>query len=261
MTYLRPHNRVAETRRRTWIFIFVIVAAFVGVLQALAPTFFPTFFAAVARPFWRLEFAAQEGMLKSPTELAAENESLKLQLADLRMQYASSTVSMIEADNRALMALWNHASSTPKRFILGTILARPTFLPYDILIIDVGSADGVASTSLIYAAEKVLIGRTLEVLPHTTKVKLFSSPGETYTVSIGDKHVPATAFGRGGGQYEAQVPHGSNIQVGDVVLDGTLSDRSFGIVAAIETDPSDPFDTVMFAPPVNIFEARFVLVR
>jgi len=261
MTYLRPHNRPQSRRNRLAFGALVAVAVVVALIQLLAPHVFPELFTAMARPFWRIELSLSSGAFRSSDQILAENEQLRQQIAGLELAQASSTISMLQSDNASLLRLLGRATSSPARYILGAVLARPSFVPYDELIIDAGADYGISSTSLVYAEGGVLVGRVFDVLPHTSRISLFSSPGGTYQVLIGPAHVPATAEGQGGGQYKAEVPHGSAVQPGDYVSDNALYDRAFGVVASIATDPSDPFDTVLFAPPVNIYQLRFVLVE
>ena len=260
MTYLPRHRHPAVRRRRIAIIAAAAVVALIVLVRAVAPSAFPTLFEAAARPFWRIDLAAQSGAFSSNAGLLAENESLRLQLADLQASIASSSVAAVIAQDRELLAAAGRATTSPRRYVLGAVLARPPAVPYDELILDAGADEGVASSSLVYSPEKVLIGQVTGVLPHSATAMLFSSPHETYDVLIGPAHIPATAIGQGGGQYRASVPHGSGIQAGDIVSDSALYDRPFGIVASVVTDPSDPFDTVLFAPPVNIYQLRFVLV-
>ena len=260
MAYLRQHRRPEEKRRRIIAGVVVAVAVVIGLIQLLAPQVLPAFANAIARPFWREQFYAKSGAFRSTAELLAENESLKRQLSDLRAGIASSSIALLQSENPDLLVVMTRSTTTPRHFVLGAVLARPSFLPYDEFIIDVGSSDGIATTSQVYTPEKILVGHILGLQGHSAKVALYSSPRETYNVSIGPSHIPATAVGQGGGQYRASVPHGSNIQIGDFVSDNALYDRPFGVVVSIITDPSDPFDTVLFAPPVNIYQTRFVLV-
>lgn len=260
MTYLRPHNYARTRRNRLIAAVVVVIAVIVGLIQFFAPQAFPAFANALARPFWRERFAAEIGAFRPPAEILAENERLKIEIAELRMNYSSSSVALLEIQYRDLLELFGRASTSPRQYILGSVLFRPPAVPYDGLTIDIGQADGVATTSQVYAAEKVLIGRIAELLPHSAKVILFSSPRETYSVLIGSRHIPATAIGQGGGQYKAEIPHGSVVETGDIVSDATLYDRAFGVVVSVITDPSNPFDTVLFAPPVNLNQLRFVLV-
>lgn len=261
MTYLRPHNYARVRRNRFTAVALIVVAIGVATVQLFLPHIFPALFSAIAKPFWRERFMIEGGGLRDPVSLAAENDELKRKLSDVEAAYASSTVGMLEADYRDLLAIYGRASTTDERFVLGAVLHRPSFLQYDQLIIDVGSRDGISSTSMVFSPERVPIGRVSLVLQDTSMVALFTLRGSPYNVLIGNKRIPATAFGRGGGQYRAEVPHGSEVKIGDFVSDSSLYARPFGVVVSVVTDPSDPFDTVMFAPPVNLYNLRYVLVR
>lgn len=260
MSYIRTHRRPEEKRTRAIVWSVVVAAVVIFLIQLAMPQAFPSLFGAIARPFWRTAFYAETGGFRSNASLLAENAELTRELADLRAGYASSTVAMLESQNQDLLAIAGRATTTPRHYVLGAVLARPSFVPYDMFVIDVGSADGITASSSVYSPEKILIGRIQDVQASQSKVLLFSSPRQTYTVSIGPGHIPATAVGQGGGQYRASVPHGSGVQIGDFVSDNSLSDRPFGVVTSVVTDPADPFDAVIFAPPVNIYQTRFVLI-
>ena len=236
-----------------------------------------------------MEFSVASGSLDSPEALLAQNEALKIRIQELQVQ--NSSVNAIQNQNSEMLSLLGRTSAnlsvvevnssstdsngsstsnvsvkplstlTPlNNRILGAVLVRPPLAPYDELIIDVGSNEGVISGAPVYAPGNILIGTTTDVLGETTKVTLFSSSGQTYPVSIGSAHIPALAIGRGGGQYEAQVPQATQISQGDIVSDSVLNNGSFGTVTAVLNNPSDPFETILFSPPINIYQLRFVLV-
>jgi cell shape-determining protein MreC len=254
--------------------IVVVIIA----VQLLVPHFLPSIFTTIARPFWRMEFSVGSGSLDSPQALLAENESLKTQLAALNVQQQS--VQAVVNDNSELLALLGRAdpniqsatststaSSTPISYlkpipgrILAAVLVRPPQAAYDELLIDIGADHGISYGAKVYAPGNILIGSTTDILGQTSKVKLFSSPGEIYSVLIGSGRIPATAVGRGGGQYQAEVPQASKINQGDTVSDSSISDAPFGIVTAVLANPADPFETVLFAQSVNIYQLRWVLV-
>jgi cell shape-determining protein MreC len=257
MTYLRPHNRNSGRFRAIGIALAVLVL--VGLLiEWRAPQLFPGLMTGIASPFWRTSFAIQEGALKSPEQLLKENTDLRIELDALRQQIASSSVGMLIAENEELKAMFHRASSTP--YVLAAVLSRPPLLPYDELLIDLGAKDGLSTTTRVYAPGGVLIGRVAEALSRTSRVELLSSPGEKYDVFIGSDRVPAAALGIGGGQYRAEVPHGTPLAVGDAVTAASVSTGSMGIIVSIDTDPADPFDTILFAPDVNVYNLRWVLV-
>jgi len=141
------------------------------------------------------------------------------------------------------------------------VLERPPFGPYDELIIDIGKDKGLTVKDKIYAPGKILIGEVGAVLGKTSKVILFSSPGNKYEVLIGPRHVPATAIGRGGGQYETHVARDIPIKEGDFIEVASLSDLPFAVVTSVISDPAQPFETILFAPVVNVYQLRWVLVE
>ena len=137
---------------------------------------------------------------------------------------------------------------------------RPPVAPYDEFIIDIGQDFNVAVNDSVYAPGNILIGHISEVLAHTSAVTLFSSPGQTFSVLVGSDAAPATAVGLGGGQYQAQLPRNIIVSVGDQVVVPSISTTPFGIVTSVTNDPTQAFETIMFAPPINLYQMRWVLV-
>ncbi|MEK7609593.1 MAG: rod shape-determining protein MreC [Patescibacteria group bacterium] len=290
MTYLQTHNRPYRSRARVVGYTIAVLVVIIVLLQISTPHFFASIFTSLARPFWRTEFSVLSGSLRSSESLLNQNEGLKRQLTDAQVRL--DAIQAIELENTELKSLLGRESfivesiinpsstgtstiyvvpkysfiskMTSKELesrILSAVLKRPPFLPYDGLIIDIGRDYNLSTSSLIYAVGNVLIGRVVDILPSTAKVKLFSSPGEKYEVLIGAEHIPATAIGRGGGQYEAQISRDTSVKEGDFVINSALNDKPFGIVFMVLSDPTQAFETVLFAPPVNIYQMRWVLVE
>lgn len=256
MTYLQTHSRSGSRRTRIITIWSVSVVVIFALVLVFTPHFFPALFTSIARPFWRTEFGVASGSLSSPATLLNENQSLKRSLDDAQVRL--QTIQSIENENAELKALLGRASSTPR--ILAAVLKRPPLSRYDELVIDIGQDKNLSTTSTVYASGNILIGKVSDVLGQTAKVILFSSPGQKYDVMIGATHASAVAIGRGGGQYEAQLPRDVKVSEGDEVSAPALNDRAFGIVTAVLSNPADPFETIIFAPPVNIYQLRWVLV-
>jgi cell shape-determining protein MreC len=144
--------------------------------------------------------------------------------------------------------------------MLAAVLKHPPLVPFDELIIDIGSEDGVAVGNKVYAVGNVIIGRVVDVLGNTSKVSLLSSPGESFSSIVGAGKISGTAFGRGGGQYEISLPRDTVVSIGDVVSVPSIDHQIVGIVSAIIKDPAEPFQKVIFIPPMNIYDARWVFV-
>jgi len=256
MNYLRANSRPGKRRSRALIATIISVIVILGLIQAVFPHAFPGLFTSIARPFWRTEFSITSGALRSPEALLAENESLKRDATAASAELANAQA--LQDENTDLKALLGRASTTP--YILAAVLKRPPAAAYDEVIIDIGKDFGLSTTSTIYAPGNILIGRVTDVLAHSAKATLFSSPGERYDVFIGPSHAPSVAVGKGGGQYEAELPRAVMVSQGDAVVESSLNDKAFGVVTAVLTDPAQPFETILFAPPVNIYELRWVLV-
>ena len=256
MTYLQTRKSPARRQARAIVSIVVLIFLIALAVQFFRPSLFPGVVSTVARPFWRAQLSLELGSMQTPQGLLAENQYLirALDDANVRLQ----TIQATEAENEELKALMGRASSTP--YILAAVLERPPLAVYDELIIDAGDDLGFVAGNDVYGVGDVLIGRISQVLGQTSKVRLLSSPGETYPVLIGPSHSPATAVGRGGGQYEAELPRDIKISEGDFVIAPSLNDRPFGIVTAVISDPAQPFEKVLFAPPVNLYGIRWVLV-
>jgi len=239
--------------------LIIITSAVVIIIAArfLAPSVFAGFFTAIARPFWRVEFSLSSGQLQSAESLLGANEDLqrKLDEADVRLQ----SVSAIVAENEQLKSLMGRASTTD--CILAAVLQKPPYAPYDELVLDAGTNMGFAVGNMVYAANKVPIGKVTQVLSDSSKVLLFSSPGQTFNVLVGNSNTPATAIGKGGGQYSAELPRSVSIARGDTVSIPSLKSNLYGVVNAIIADPSQPFQTILFSAPVNIYQLRWVLVE
>lgn len=293
MTYLQTHNRGGFARNRgLWGGVSVLVVVII-LIELIVPHFLPAIFTTIARPFWRMEFSVESGSLRSPEYLLNQNEELKRELADMNIRL--QTTQAVSDENDQLKALLKRpvassisiatlqASTTtpvdtlanlkPSPYTLAAVLKRPPIAPYDELVIDIGSSDGVTVGNQVYASGNVLIGQVSDVLGQTSKVALYSSPNMTYDVLITDNSVgsttggigkntivPAVAHGLGGGQFSVQVPRDVVASAGDVVTVPSISGKTIGVVGAVIMDPAQPFETILFTSLTNIYDLRWVLV-
>jgi cell shape-determining protein MreC len=242
MTYLEKHK--TSGFRNFMIAGLVIVFFVIALVQIFSPHIFPAFWNSIASPFWRAEFSVTNGSLSSPESLLRENEYLKQELAaDLARM---NNLEYIEFENAELRALMGNASSTTT-YTLAAVLMRPPLSPYDELIIDGGHDRGFSASSTAYASGNIPIGRVTEVFGQTSRVVLYSSPGQKRDVLIGPNHLPTTAIGRGGGQYEAEIPKGLNVAPGDFVILATQDTRPLGEVASVNNETAAPFQKIFFS--------------
>lgn len=253
MIYLEKNKN--HSQKRLLIIIGVLIVIFVSI-QSFTPYLLPSIFTSIAKPFWRAEFSVGSGSLLSREDLQKENEDLKRKIIEYEVKL--NTVDYLFKENAELRSLFN--STTTKKLTLAPILKRPPFSFYDELIIDIGRKDGLSTASVVYADGNVPIGFVKEILGRTSKVILFSSPGQKHEVFIGSKNIQALAQGVGGGQYTVQLPQGVDVKEGDFVTSSTLG-VVIGKVVSIDQGSASLFQRVLFSSLVNINELRWILVE
>ena len=130
---------------------------------------------------------------------------------------------------------------------------------YDTFSIDAGSDHGIQNGDPVVYAGSGIIGEIAEVSAVSSKVKLYSSPGEEYSVLLGAHAIPAVARGKGNGNFESKIPQGSAVSVGDkvIVAKGNLL---LGTVGSIDEKPGVPLSTVLFRSSFNPTEIDAVEV-
>ncbi|MEK7179174.1 MAG: rod shape-determining protein MreC [Patescibacteria group bacterium] len=204
------------------------------------------------------ESAVRSNTLVSKKTLIKDNEALREENAAFRVSLLG--YSIIKKENEELRSLLGRTGLYHTR-ILSAVLSKPPRAPYDTLIIDVGTEDGISQGDRVFAFRDVAIGTVVLADESASKVKLFSSPGEDIDVVVGDDHIAAIAHGRGGGNFELRLPRGVHSAAGDPIVFPSMGIEIAGVVEYVESDPSSSFQTVIFKSPVNMFELRFVEVQ
>lgn len=130
---------------------------------------------------------------------------------------------------------------------------------YDTFSIDAGLDHGIQNGDLVVYAGSGVVGEIAEVGAVSSKVKLYSSPGEEYPVLLGAHLIPAIARGKGDGNFESKIPQGSAVVPGDkvVVAKGNLL---LGTVESVDDKPGVPLATVLFRSAFNPTEIGTVEV-
>lgn len=153
------------------------------------------------------------------------------------------------------------ATSTLAKLKPVRILSRPGRSPYDTLIVNRGEADGLKPQDLVFSSGGVVLGEVSHVYSNSAQVVLFSTPGRNLTVEVGEQHVQATAEGQGSGNFKIVLPRGVDIKVGDAVVAPSVSEDVLGVVGSIEAKPENPFQTIYFKSPVNLYELVWVFIK
>ncbi len=204
------------------------------------------------------------GVLRSfhtNAQLAQENEALRAELASTTAQLADRGV--LYQENIQLKARLGRDGNV--HTLLAGVLMRPPATPYDTLMIDAGRTEGVRAGALVYAGGSVVIGTVDAVYDGTSRVVLFSAPGETYQgmlmESTAHPALPVVVQGEGGATMTAEVPVGSIVAAGDAILLPGVAGGYLARVVAVETKKGESFNTLYMQLPVNPQELRMVEVE
>lgn len=224
---------------------FLIIGA-VFVLAILSWRFFPTPGQFVANyifsPFIKGENALNN-LTRSDNEPPTDSELTKL--------------TELEAENQELRTL---LSETAEGKIVAGVIARPTALPYDVLLIDKGSNDGIKKDTPVYVGQETVIGFVASVYGDSSIVALVSTPGFTSTVYIYGPNIYTTAVGIGAGVTRIHVPQGVNLKIGNLVVMPSLSRGIYGAISAVDSLPERPEQYGYLTTNTPINSLRYVTV-
>jgi len=203
------------------------------------------------------KFSNVGSVFRSKKSLTLENESLKSQI--LESQADRANYASVLDENLKLKEILGRAEG--KNMILAGILSKPNRSLYDTLIIDAGTNQGIIVGQRVFAFGNVFIGQVAEADSNSSKVVLFSNPGEKTEVVISGKDVFMQAIGRGGGNFEMILPRDFILDIGTEVDLPGITPYILGNVATIISDPRDSFQKALLVSPVNIQELKFVQIE
>ena len=262
MMISREHN--ARTRRRTVRNIFFIVLG-IGVIVLfdiwnVNPLRVPANLLAGSVLRFEKSIASRAelfaDLLRSKRSLAEENAALRQKNAE--QENLAVVNKALHKENLDLKSLLGRTESQNR--ILASVLSKPNTSPYDTLIIDVGTNNGVHVGDRVVALGDFIIGFVSNVYTTTAQVTFYSSPGQKTQVLIGDAGIGATAEGRGGNNFAAELPRDANVAKGDIVILASFDTQVFAVVESVLSNSTDAFETVLFKNPVNIFTIDWVQV-
>jgi cell shape-determining protein MreC len=252
-------NRKKASRHKILLIIVVLIIALIILATTVAKK--TLFF--IAEPIWKIEnyIAASSAngveYFKSKQTLMAEKQAMQAKIFEAGTLSSMNTI--LQTENDTLKDLLGR-KNTKQRTILSAILVKPPQNLYDVLTIDIGTDHGVKVGDKVMADANVYIGEVSEVFPNSSKVILYSSPGEKRQVVLGTNSVSAEAVDRGGGNFSIFLPREIEVKENDVIVIPSITPNVFGIVEKVSSQDKDSFQTVLFKSPVNISELSFVEV-
>lgn len=200
-------------------------------------------------------FSGLTGYFSSKKELERKVISLEEELEKNNSQILEND--FLRDENKTLKEAFGRDDGL-ERGILGMVLKRPPFSPYDTFVIDLGNNKiSVGQTAYVF---NVPIGEVVEVGNMTSIIQLFSSSGISKKVMIGGV-VEAEAIGKGGGRFISTIAEDSGIEIGDVVTLSESNQYVLGIVESVEKDGTKTLTDVRFNFPFSLNTMRFVEIR
>jgi len=193
--------------------------------------------------------------LRDRTVLIKENERLRQELA--LGQTANRYGELMRQENEELRSLLGDDGDER---ILAAIIGRPNALPYDVLVIDRGSNDGIVPDAPVFIADNRVIGVVSKVFPRSAIVEMVTTPGLVSSVFIVGPDIFTNAVGMGGGQLRIGVPQGIELSLGDAVILPAVKSGVFGSINYIESLPTRPEQHGFVSTDIPLQSLRFVSV-
>jgi cell shape-determining protein MreC len=193
--------------------------------------------------------------IRNRSELIDEMNSLRSELA------ASSgdrfTTKGLLKENKELRSLLGDEAESR---ILAGVVARPVALPYDSLMIDKGTRQGVHEGAPVFIGDNTVIGIVKNATFDTSLVELATTDGFSTTVYIVGPDIYTNAVGIGGGQMRVGVPQGISLSEGDLVMFPSVASGIYGAISVVQSEPSRPEQYGYVSPDIPLSSIRFVSV-
>ncbi len=242
----------------------LLVAALVFVLCFIASVFiFPAFghlFRTMLRPLTSVSSGIGSGFetlgayFGSKAHMERRNQELENQITELQTRLLDRD--SIALENAALQEILNRKVS--EKFTLARVLVKPNRSLYDTVIIDIGKDNNLRVGAQVFAYGDVPIGTVATVDAKTSLVKLYSSPGEVVTGRIEGLDIDVTLTGRGGGNFEAELPREVKVTEGQNVVLPASTPLIIAKFGKEISDPRDPAQKFILTGPINMSELNLV---
>lgn len=257
----------SRDRNKNSIFKKILIGVFITFCVAIVLLFAPSIFVGSiltsSTPLWKVgnviesDVSTNLGFFRSKMSLIQENQALKISLEEIRMKEVAYDALKEEYDT--LKSLFGRIK--PEGFILAGVLVRPPQAPYDNLIVDAGSEEGVRVGDVVFANDTVILGDVVEVYEHQAKVELYSTAGKKITGFISRTGVEVGVEGRGGGDFEISVPKDAIVNESDIFVTAGVSGYVVASVVAIDSKPTEAFQRVLAQSLASMSQIRWVAIR
>jgi cell shape-determining protein MreC len=261
MSYLQDRKKDLKRKKLTLIigvFILILLLSIFGLFKGLGG-----FLHKIGGTLWKTEVATTNAIdnigyvVRTKKSVFQENENLKNKNTELESKMLDYT--LVQKENEDLKILLGRLPEK-NDFILANIISKPNRSLYDTIVIDIGSDKNIVEGAVVFANAEFPIGKITKVYQATALVTLFSSSKEVTEAQIEGSNTSIELVGRGGSNFEINVPHDLDVPAGTFVVAPNHNFKIVAIVADIVSDPHDPMNKILLKSPVNIQELKWVQV-
>ncbi len=252
-----------EHKQRGKIISVIVLFCLLISFNYLFPNFIRTTFLTISRPLWIIRGVISNPLSNikdyfvSKDSLIVENISLKEDITNLRLKEIDYEVLSKEFED--LKNQLNRKENLSR--IVSRVLSKPPISPYDTLIIDVGSSDGIFIGNRVYLSDNIVIGLVKNVTPHTSLVELFSNGDREQEVTLSRTGTSFVLKGLGGANLELEVPKDTDIVLGDIFLYPKFTPAVIGSVYYIDANSQSSFKKIYVRVSGNVFSAKYVFIE
>lgn len=262
MNYL--HDRRNKEKRIAFLPL-VIGVVVVGLLFGIGFLYKGTssFLLGISRPLWSVRDVFKN-KFHSYGSYFSSKKQLQIEIDQLREENIKFKLSVVDRnalndENSKLKEILGRTKEV--NTLLGVVIARPGQSLYDTLIVDVGNDSNLKAGARVFVEGTMVIGYVEEVYGKTAKIAMYSAPGQVSEALSSPANIPLKLIGRGGGNFEIELPRDIELPVGTSIVSSTIHPYVLGVVGDVTFDPRDPFQTVLVSLPINIQHIKFVEIE
>lgn len=193
--------------------------------------------------------------VKTVLFLAPEAESLKISRENLVL---ISRISDLEKENNTLKQA---LALKPERAVPAKVIFGGGFLFMDAVFINAGAENGVSVGDLVALKNGVLAGKISEVSDSWSKMLVFGRLGEETRLRLGAGSA-VSARGIGGGEFVAEFPAETSVEVGGQARLAEAPDYTVGLVDKILAEEGGRLKKVFIKAPFSpsaLYDVKIIL--
>lgn len=187
----------------------------------------------------------------SKKKLAEENESLKKEINNLKIDVISSQALKIQYQNLSGQI----ADSKEAR--IAKVLLKPPFSSFDNLVLFGEFNEDDLGREIFY--ENIVLGKIESIEEKSAIARLFSATNSIVTGQLKDGN-QFEVFGKGTGRYEMILPKDVEIVKGDPVVYPFGQVVLLGVINEVVSTEDDLFNKAIFNIPIDFADINFVRI-